>query len=149
MPFKNPFFFSKRAVKRIDKIKEQNKKESDSGPRAPVSVNNFTTSNKTTIGESKNVYTPKAVDGGPGEKTKEVNNFEVNKPMMATSLNEYPAPTIRTRDIQDIIPAVNGKAAPQLVHKPEQVNRGQDYFPVVERSKKKKTPQRETKKKTS
>ena len=146
MPFKNPFYFSKRALDKIGRVREQQTKELHDGPNQPPKVNNFKTNNKSIVGKSLNVYTPIDEKQTDGEKAPHINNFEVNKPVVAKSLNEQPAQTIKKRDVQDVIPAVNGKAAPQLVHKPALKNRRQDFFPVVEQGKKTNKKRRTTKK---
>lgn len=147
MPFKNPFFFSKRAIEKFKRVQEQQEVEA----KAPASVNNFKTSNKSTFGQSKNIHVPKKKEEAAEKPTKpaEINNFEVNNPTMAKSLNQYPAETIKPRNVKDVVPAVNGKAAPHLVHKPEPQVREQDYFPVVEKKEKKKTVRKRSRKKTT
>jgi hypothetical protein len=150
MPFKNPFFFSKRAISKLDKIREQQKKEFEHGPQAPASVNNAHTITKLTVGQSKNVHT-RIADPDPSAKNlpEKINNFEVNKPVAAKSLNQYPAETIMPREVQEVIPAVNGKAAPQHVHKTVKKDSASEDFPVIEKKKDTKKPRRRsTKKKT-
>ena len=146
MPFRNPFFFSKRITEKFDKARELEAKELKDGASGPAKVNNFKTSNKLTVAKSRNVHNPIAKDTGPGTKAKKVNNAEVNKPVVATSLNEYPAQIIKRRDIQEIVPAVNGKAAPHLVHKTKNKDNHQDFFPVANKNEKSAAMKRASKK---
>ena len=146
MPFRNPFFFSRRALGRIDKIRELQQKEAVEGPTPPARVNNYHSTQKLTVGQTKNIHTPVAEltqTDGPAE----VSNFEVNKPTVATSLNQYPVDSVKRREIQDVTPAVNGKAAPHLVHKPKSTDAAQDFFPVVKKTEKKPAAKRRTRKK--
>ena len=135
MPYRNPFFFSKRALAKIDKIREQTRDELKNGPTAPIKVNTFKTNNKLTVGKSMNVHLP-------------IKKSLENKPVVAKSLNQYPAETIKPRDIQEVIPAVNGKAAPSLVRPTPKKTPQQDFFPVVEKVKKATKKKRQRSKKT-
>lgn len=131
MPFRNPMFFSKNADGKISKMKEVLKK----GAEAPPTVNNFHQSNQTTYGSSKNVHTPKVVQKKEVAPAR-VNNFEVNKPNMAVSLNQYSAETIMPRNVNEVVPAVNGRAAPELVGKKVSAPTEQTFFPTAEKTSK-------------
>ncbi len=82
-----------------------------------------------------------------------INNYEVNKPMIAKSLNVYPKHSI-PRKVEEVKPVVNAKVAGKnLIHKPVS-QEGQVFFPVVEKvassglKKNTKPGSRNTKKKT-
>lgn len=126
MPYRNPFY-SKRAVEKMKKIKQQN----DSEPQEPPTVNNFHANKKLTVGTSKNEHRlhDKRYD---------------NKPVAAKSLNQYPAPTIKDRNVEDVEPTVNAKPGKKLTGKTGSASKQADFVPEItsptkSSSKKKKT----------
>lgn len=146
MPFRNPFFFSKKAVEKFKRIREKAEDELENGPSLPPKVNNYHTAQKATYGSSKNVHTPvkEAVAGQPAT----ISNFEVNKPTMAKSLNQQPVDSVKRREIQEVVPAVNGKAAPELVGKPKKPEPVDSDPPVLKKTEKKSAPKRSARKKS-
>ena len=65
------------------------------------------------------------------EAPRVINNYLVNKPMMAKSLNIYPAAP-QKRDVEEVKQVVNAKVADEkLIHKPV-ADKGQEFFPVIE-----------------
>lgn len=146
MPSKHPFYYSKRALEKFEKVKEQQEKEKEEGGATPPNVNNYLTINQTTVSKSGHIDVTVERDS---EAPAEINNFEVNKPQVAKSLNEYPAPTIKKRDIEELVPTVNGKVSPNLVHKPAQ-DTGQEFYPVIDKNptKKRATRKKRNTKKT-
>lgn len=140
MPYRNPFFFSKRGLQRIDKIREQQEREAELGPDGPAKVNNYKTANTLTVAKSLNVHPELVAE----PQVKDVHEVESNKPTVAKSINIQPAETIPERDVEELIPAVNGKAAPQLVgKKPSQPQEA--FVPVIEKTEKKARTRRKRK----
>jgi len=74
-----------------------------------------------------------------------VNNYETCRTTVARSLNIQPKAVVEKRDVEEVVQVVNGKDAKHLVHKPKETGKQTD-FPVIDKTKSKKTQRPRTKK---
>lgn len=118
MPFKNPFFYSKKAEEKHKKLKELEKR----GPLLPPKVNNLKTS-KSTFGSSKNTYDLY------GTSKKDI-NFETNKPLAIKPLTDK-SPIKNKVEVSEDGYAVNGKIVESVKSTPSEPV--EDY-PVIRKT---------------
>ena len=136
MPFRKPYFASKKLAGKIAKLNELKKKQKEEGPQVPPAVNNYHANKKSTVGKSVNVpFIKVEVEGAP----KQVNNLKVGAPNVAKSLNVYPVEDVPRRNVEENIPTVNAVSSKIKVHKPVAAEGAQTFFPVAKQIKKRRS----------
>lgn len=120
MPFRSSHL-SKRAAEKAERVKQLEAKEKKNGPSEPAHVNVFKSNQKLVVAKSTNHLDLHA--------TKEVNNFDVNQPVVSKPSALLESTDGEAVQIAPNTPVVNGEVRADLVTAPGEVPK--DWFPVL------------------